>query len=59
MTSGEFFDLILKLKSKTLLNSAKKAKVKKDGKWREIMAQKDILGKLVRLSNKHKAAGLK
>ena len=43
------------MKSKTFLNSAKKAKVRKDGKWKEIMAQKDILGKLVVLSNKHKA----
>ena len=51
-----FFDPIQKLKSKTFLDSAKKAKVKKDGKWKEIMAQIDILGKLVALSSKHKAA---
>ena len=51
-----FFDPIPKLKSKTFLDSAKKAKVKKGGKWTEIMAQRDIPGKLVALSNKHKAA---
>ena len=51
-----FFDPIPKLKSKTFLDSAKKAKVKKGGKWTEIMAQRDILGKLVALSNEHKDA---
>ena len=50
----EFFDPIRKFKWKTFRDSENKVKIKKDGRCKEVMFQRDILGKLVALSHKHR-----
>lgn len=55
-SKDEFFDPIKKCKSKTFLDSAKRSKMNVDGKCKEVIFQRDILGKLVALSHKRKMA---
>eukprot|EP00112_Aurelia_sp_Birch-Aquarium-sp1_P014970 Seg3276.1 transcript_id=Seg3276.1/GoldUCD/mRNA.D3Y31 product="hypothetical protein" protein_id=Seg3276.1/GoldUCD/D3Y31 len=48
----EFLDPIRKFKCKTFRHSENKVKIKKDGKCKEVIFQRDILGRLVALSHK-------
>ena len=50
----EFFDPIWKFKWKTFRDSENKVKIKKDDRCKEIMIQRDILGKLGALSHKNR-----
>ena len=55
-STENFFDPIRKCKPKTFTDSSRKSKVNIGSKCKEVMFQRDILGKLVALSHQQKTA---